>query len=33
VDAVFTDPGLGKEALKAYAEAGARIQTVNEKDG
>ena len=33
VETVFTDPGLGKETLKAYAEAGARIQTVSEKDG
>jgi DeoR/GlpR family transcriptional regulator of sugar metabolism len=33
VEAVFTDPGLSRENLKAYAEAGARIQTVGEKEG
>ena len=33
VETVFTDPGLSRENLKAYAEAGARIQTVSEKEG
>jgi DeoR/GlpR family transcriptional regulator of sugar metabolism len=30
VETVFTDSGLGREELQAFAEAGARIQTVEE---
>jgi len=30
VDAVYTDAGMSREALKAYTEAGARIELVHE---
>jgi hypothetical protein len=30
---VFTDAGLSRESLKSLVEAGARIQTVGDKEG